>query len=1368
MTHTSATPDNLSLMKNALQELRAMKAKLNSMQEAQTEPIAIVGMGCRFPSGANSPEAFWQLLESGVDGITEVPPERWDIDAYYEPNFDVPGKIYTRCGGFLTQKIDEFDANFFGISPREATMIDPQQRLLLEVSWEAIEQAGLSSVGLRGSQTGVFIGMMTQDYAHLTQQTNLIDLHTGTGNAISVAAGRLSYLLGFHGPTLTVDTACASSLVAVHLACQSLRNQECNLALAGGVNLMLTPLVSIMESRAQMLSSKGRCKTFDASADGYVRGEGCGVILLKRLSTALADQDNILGLIRGSAVNHDGSSSGLTVPNQIAQEQLLRQALVNARVEPAQISYIEAHGTGTSLGDPIELGALTTVFGKNRSSQDPLVVGSVKTNIGHLEGAAGIAGLIKVILSLQHQQIPPHLHFQTPNPHVDWQESPVTIPTQRLPWVTGKQQRLAGVSSFGLNGTNAHIVLEEAPVAQPIESKVDRPVHLFTLSAKTASALTQLAHKYQNYLDTNADLSLGDLCWTTNISRSHFAHRFCAIADSPQQLGKHLAALTGDQSPAEVLQGYVEDKKFPKTAFLFTGQGSQYVGMGWELYQTQRTFRATLTYCDQILRPYLDQSLLDILYPAEWQADPTSYGQNPLVNQTVYTQPALFALEYALYQLWQSWGITPTWVMGHSLGEYVAACVAGVFSLEDGLKLVAMRSRLMNAVGQQGAMVTISASLTQVQQTIEPFKDRVAIAAINGVNEIVISGESEAVKKAIAPFVEQGINLKFLKVSQGFHSPLMDQVLEAFHQIATSITYASPQIPVISNITGDVATLEMQTPEYWCRHLRESVKFADGITTLLQKGCEVLIECGPHPVLLGMGRNINHPAADDLLWLPSLRRNTSDWRQLLHSLGELYVQGISINWEGFEADYPRQRRQLPTYPFERSSYWVKTPQNFHSNSLLPVLDQADYIQQLVQQITSTEELPAQEVELFPKLLKLLSKYQQSPQKESLNPQNSKPKVELTLEQLLSTPAEERQQRLTSYFTPLLAQVTGLSIVKLDQQQHLANLGVDSLMAAELRRKIEANFGVIVPVEYLAGLTINKFLAQVLLLIEQKLPTDKQNAPVQRSASRKQKPQRVKTLPSFSEDPQLWIHSKTLNPKAKVRIFCFPYAGAGASVYKDWSSLFPSSIDICPIQLPGRENRWQETPITQLKTLITVFTPLLRPYLDTPFAIFGHSMGALIGFELTQELHRRNWEMPDHLFMSGFCAPQISKPDLPIHKLSEPKFIDALRRFQCTPESVLLHSELMQVFLPILRADFKLLETYFYRQNAALNCPITALGGAADPKVSQQELEQWRQQTISHFSLKLFAGGHLFLNQQANLLAQEICETLLNSSHQLTA
>ncbi|BAZ48614.1 erythronolide synthase [Nostoc sp. NIES-4103] len=1365
--HTSATPDYLSLMKNALQEIRAMKAKINAMQQAQTEPIAIIGMGCRFPFGANSPEAFWQLLESRVNGITEVPANRWDINSYYDASLDIPGKVYTRCGGFLTQQIDEFDANFFNISPREATMLDPQQRLLLEVSWEAIEQAGLSSVELRGSQTGVFIGMMTQDYAHLTQQPTLIDLHTGTGNAISVAAGRLSYLFGFHGPTLTVDTACASSLVAVHLACQSLRNQECNLALAGGVNLMLTPLVSIMESRAQMLSPEGRCKTFDASADGYVRGEGCGVILLKRLSTALAEQDNILGLIRGSAVNHGGSSSGLTVPNQLAQEQLIRQALSNGQVEPKEISYIEAHGTGTSLGDPIELGALTTVFGKDHSSQEPLIVGSVKTNIGHLEGAAGIAGLIKVLLCLQHQQIPPHLHFQTPNPHIDWHNSPITIPSQNHPWVTGKQHRLAGVSSFGLNGTNAHIILEEAPVVPPIECKVERPVHLFTISAKTASALTQLAQKYQHYLETNADVPLGDICWTANISRSHFAHRLCVIADSLQQLREQLTALTKGSTPPEVLQGYGSGKKFLKSAFLFTGQGSQYVGMGWELYQTQPTFQATLVRCDQILSPYLDQSLLDILYPPEWQADPTSYGQNPLINQTVYTQPALFALEYALCQLWQSWDITPTWVMGHSLGEYVAACVAGVFSLEDGLKLVAMRSRLMNAVGQQGAMVTISASLTQVQQAIELFKDRVAIAAINGANEIVISGESEAVKEAITPLVEQGINLKFLKVSQGFHSPLMDQILEEFHEIATSITYASPQIPVISNITGDMATLEIQTPEYWCRHLRESVKFVHGITTLLQKGCEVLIECGPHPVLLGMGRNINHPASNTLLWLPSLRRNTSDWRQLLHSLGELYVQGVSINWQGLEADYTHERRQLPTYPFERSSYWVETTQNSHSVPLMPVFDQANYIQQLVQQITSAEELTTEEVELVPKLLKLLSKSQKSPQKESLAPQNSKPKVELTLEQLLSTPAEERQQRLTNYCIPLLAQVTGLSIVKLDQQQHLSNLGVDSLMAAELRRKIETNFGVIVPVEYLSGLTITQFLAQVLLLIEQKSPNQKQNTSVQISTSRKQKLHEVETLQSFSKDPQLWIDSKTFNPKAKMRIFCFPYAGAGASIYKDWSSLFPSIIDICPIQLPGRENRWQEPPITQLKTLIKVLVPLLRPYLDTPFAIFGHSMGALIGFELARELHRCNWKMPDHLFMSGFRAPQITKSDLPIHRLPEYKFINALQRFQGIPESVLLNTELMQAFLPILRADFKLLETYFYRQDAALNCSITALGGTADPNVTQQELEQWREQTTSHFSLKLFAGGHFFLSQQANFIAQDISEKILGFSNQPT-
>jgi 3-oxoacyl-[acyl-carrier-protein] synthase II len=558
MKSNSNHTDYQALMKKALVELREMKAKLKSLEDAIREPIAIVGMGCRFP-GASNPEEFWQLLSLGIDPISEIPRERWDVEAYYHPNPDTPGKMCTRHGGFVNH-LDEFDANFFNLSPREAVSLDPQQRLLLEVTWEALEHAAISLHTLIGTQTGVFVGICAQDYLQrfILRDLTEIDIYVGTGNTHSVAAGRLSYWLGLVGPSLAVDTACSSSLVTVHLACQSLRNRDSDLALAGGVNHILSPETTINFSQARMLSPDGRCKAFDASANGYVRSEGCGIVVLKRLEDAIADGNNILAVIRGSAINQDGRTSGLTVPNGFSQQALLRRALSNAGVEPSQVSYVEAHGTGTALGDPIEVGALGAVFSKGHSKDNPLMIGSVKTNIGHAEGAAGIAGLIKVVLGLQHQEIPPNLHLLKLNPNINWDEYSIVVPTSRTPWCFGEKPRKAGVSSFSFSGTNAHVVLEEAPPAPPApptSSAWERPQHLLTLSAKTQAALEQLVVCYQQHIQAHPEQSLADICFTTNIGRTHFPHRLAVVAASTAEVCARLAAFTAKQEAEGVFVG---------------------------------------------------------------------------------------------------------------------------------------------------------------------------------------------------------------------------------------------------------------------------------------------------------------------------------------------------------------------------------------------------------------------------------------------------------------------------------------------------------------------------------------------------------------------------------------------------------------------------------------------------------------------------------------------------------------------------------------------------------------------------------------------------------------------------------------------
>ncbi len=880
--------------------------------------IAIIGMACRFPGGANSTEEYWSLLREGIDAISEVPKTRWDIEQYYDPQPGQPRKIITKYGGFLNQPIQEFDAEFFRIAPKEATYMDPQQRILLEVTWEALENAGLNTQALTGSQTGVFVGIYSRDYEQLLvkdEEGKPSNIYAVTGNTLSVASGRVAYFFDFTGPAISVDTACSSSLVSFHLACQSLRNSECDLALASGVNLLLSPELSISFSHGGMLSPSGRCKTFDASANGYVRAEGCGVIVLKRLKQALADNNNILAVVRGTAVNQDGTSNGLTAPNGLSQEAVIRKALSVAGVLPNEISYVEAHGTGTSLGDPVEIKALEAVYAQGRESDNPLIIGSSKTNIGHSESASGMAGLIKTVLCLQNQYIPKILHFQKVNPLIALDKIPAIIPTEGMEWKTiseGKR-RIAGINSFGISGTNAHIILEEAPAPEPVVAEVARSKHLFTLSAKSEKALRELVESYEIYLSSQPKNSLADICFTTNTGRAHLDNRLAVVTESTAQLREQLSAFTTGEETTEVVTSHIFSKS-PKIAFLFTGQGSQYVGMGRQLYETQPTFRAALERCDQLLSSYLKTPLLDVLYPAPGQISP--------LDETAYTQPALFALEYALFQLWKSWGITPDVVMGHSVGEYVAATVAGVFSLEDGLRLIAERGRLMQALPLDGEMVAVLASETRVAAAIELYKEEVSIAAMNGPESTVISGKRQAVRKVIAALKADGIKTTILNVSHAFHSPLMGPMLADFERVAASVTFSEPQISLMSNVTGQRVKAEIATPEYWCRHILDPVRFAASIDNLHRDGHELFIEIGPKPILLGMSRQCLPKGVG--VWLPSLSQSYSDWQQILQSLAELYVRGVGADWESFWQDDATRLVALPTYPWQRERHWYES------------------------------------------------------------------------------------------------------------------------------------------------------------------------------------------------------------------------------------------------------------------------------------------------------------------------------------------------------------------------------------------------------------------------------------------------------------
>nr|AQW44888.1 polyketide synthase [Corallococcus coralloides] len=908
-------PTVQALATHLLRDVIRVEEKAVTVERATlgaNEPIAIVGLGCRVPM-ASGPEEFWRLLERGVDAIREVPAERWDLSAYYDPE-GAPGKSYTRWGGFV-DGVDQFDPQFFGISPREAASMDPQQRLLLEVTWEALENAGIAPARLANTRTGVFVGLGSNEYASIhgvgTDKASG-DAYIATGNDASFAAGRLSFVLRLQGPAMSLSTACSSSLVAVHLACQSLRSGESNVAIAGGVNLTLSPHSTVYLAQLRALSRDGRCKTFDASADGYVRSEGCGIVVLKRLSDARRDGDEVLAVIRGSAVNHDGPSSALTVPNGAAQQQVLRAALENAGVAPGDVDYIEAHGTGTSLGDPIEIRALSSVLGEGRTPEQRLLIGSVKTNIGHLEAAAGIAGLLKVVLAHRHGVIPPHLHLKQLNPHIELNGFPLDITTQPTRWPARKRPRIAGVSAFGLSGTNAHIVIEEAPAPGPTVAQAERAFQVLALSAKTEGALKQLAARMSEHLAEHPEQSLADVCYSASTQRSDFPHRLGLVVESAAQARERLLAFVRGEEAARLVHGRMGDES-PRVVFMFTGQGSQYAGMGRELYASEPVFRAALDRCNALLEGKLGESLLSVMH-----------GSGERIDETEYTQPALFALEYALAELWRSWGVEPWGVLGHSVGEYVAACVAGVMTLEEALGLITERARLMQSLPRDGEMVAVTAGEARVSAALAPYAGRVSIAAVNGPEDTVISGEREAVNAIASALQAEGLKTRRLTVSHAFHSPLMDPMLEAFEREARKVSFRAPRIRFASNVTGQVLDAEATLDAaYFRRHVREAVRFHDGVRALREQGADVFVEVGPHPTLTGMA--MKALGDEGLTWLPSMRKGQPEEPHLLTSLGELYTRGLAMDWAALNGDRRRRRVALPTYPWQHQRHWLEAP-----------------------------------------------------------------------------------------------------------------------------------------------------------------------------------------------------------------------------------------------------------------------------------------------------------------------------------------------------------------------------------------------------------------------------------------------------------
>ncbi len=905
--------------------------------QARGGPIAIVGLGCRFPGGADDPDAFWELLAEGRDAVREVPAQRWDIDTWYDPDPDAPARMSVRNGGFL-DRIDGFDAAFFGISPREALTMDPQQRLVLEVTWEALEHAGIAPSRLAGSATGVFVGVCNSDHFQrsIDRGTESIDAYLASGNAHSVISGRIAYFLGLHGPALSIDTACSSSLVALHVAVQSLRAGEVRVALAGGVNVMCSPQTTIALTKAHMLAPDGRCKTFDAAADGFARGEGCGMLVLKRLSDAQADGDRVLALIRGSASNQDGRSGGLTVPSGPAQEAVIRAALVDAQLQPADIGYVEAHGTGTTLGDPIEVRALGAALSPGRPADAPLLIGSVKTNMGHLESAAGVAGVIKVVLSLLHGQIPPHLHFKQPSSHIDWQRYPVQVRAEGCTWARSAVPRRAGISSFGFSGTNAHLVLEEAPAQGAADVRdadgtaasggvaIARPLHVLPLSARSPTALQLLAERFVHRLEGADAAEFAAVAHSAGIGRSHFAERLAVVAADAQEARAALRAFMQGEAHEALHVGTSQPGQATEFAFMFTGQGSQYPGMGMRLGALAPAFAEVIDRCDRLLgADAKGRTLKDVL-----QAPAGHEPGRGAIHETAWTQPALFALELALTEQWRRWGVPPAAVIGHSVGEYPAACAAGVFTLEHGLALIAERGRLMQVLPGKGAMASLNVPAAEVERAVAATAGRVSIAAVNAPDNLVVAGEVDAVDALLAHMAARDVVGQKLHVALAAHSPLVEPALAGLEAAAGRVPMKPPTLPVAWNVGGGTLPATERTQagapraRYWCRQLREPVLFAEGLAWLHDQGFSHFIEVGPHPALAALAERCLPEGR--VHCIGSLRRGREDWTELMHALARAYVLGAAVNWAEVDRPFAAARTGLPTYPFERLSFWIET------------------------------------------------------------------------------------------------------------------------------------------------------------------------------------------------------------------------------------------------------------------------------------------------------------------------------------------------------------------------------------------------------------------------------------------------------------